>query len=279
VAALWRAAEHEVFVTTRSAQRAEDFRREGLSPVVSNVLDAVSMRALPRVDTAVYCVSRDRESADPMRAIHVDGLRNVLDALPDVETFIQVSSTSVYGQTQGELVDETAPTEPIEESGQVVLEAEEILSARRPDAIRLRFAGIYGPGRVIRQQAVASGEPLVGNGLHWLNLIHVDDGAQVVVACDQLGPIGEAINVVDNEPVQRASFYSLMADLLHAPPPRFVAPAPGAPQVAHGLANRRVSNRRMHERLGVQLAYPSYRSGLPAILQGREPLSERSLRP
>ena len=79
-----------------------------------------------------------------MQAVYVDGLANVLDQLPRPNCFLYISSSSVYGQTGGGWVDETAPTEPNEDAGRIVLEAENLLRAKLPDAIVLRFAGIYG---------------------------------------------------------------------------------------------------------------------------------------
>mgnify|MGYP002400673341 CR=1 FL=1 len=89
-----------------------------------------------------------------MRDVYVNGLGNVLAALPPCDRFLYVSSTSVYGQADGSVVDETSPTEPLGDSGRTVLEAERLLQALLPSAIGLRFAGIYGPGRLLRRQAV-----------------------------------------------------------------------------------------------------------------------------
>src|SRR5436309_1324813 len=82
------------------------------------------------------------------------GLANVLAQLPRPRRFLYISSSSAYGQTDGGWVDEDSPTEPQEKSGQVVLAAEEVLRARLPEAIVLRFSGIYGPGRLLRRQTI-----------------------------------------------------------------------------------------------------------------------------
>ena len=103
--------------------------------------------------------------------------------------FLYVSSTSVYGQTGGEEVDETAATEPKEESGRVVLEAERCCCERLPTAIILRFAGIYGPDRLLRAKSIQAGEPIVGDAEQWLNLIHVEDGAAAVVEAAERGKL------------------------------------------------------------------------------------------
>ena len=143
-----------------------------------------------------------------MRTVFVDGLANVLDALEGQGRFVHVSSTGVYAQRDGEAVDETAATEPASESGRVVLEAERLLRERRPGAVVLRFAGIYGPGRLIREKDVRAGEALSGDPEQWLNLIHVEDGAAAVAAALERGRPGTVCNVCDDRPVRRRDFYA-----------------------------------------------------------------------
>jgi nucleoside-diphosphate-sugar epimerase len=266
VAELWLAQRHRVFTTTRSNGHAEDLRRLGAEPIRCDVLDPATLRALPAAGTVVYCVGFDRAAGASRREVYVTGLGNVLDALPAPGRFVYISSTGVYGQSDGEAVGEDAPTEPPEESGRVVLEAERLLRGRHPGAVVLRFSGIYGPGRLLRGQAVRDGEPVVGAPERWLNLIHVADGAAAVVAAAERARPGAVYNVSDDRPVRRRDFYRLLARLLGGPEPRFVPPPPGAPLPAHERANRRILNRRLRADLGVALRYPSYEEGLPASL-------------
>jgi nucleoside-diphosphate-sugar epimerase len=256
---LWLARGHRVFATTRSPAHAEELRRLGAEPVVCEVLDPDSLR-LARADTVLYCVGFDRAAGASLRDVYVRGLANVLDRLPPPGRLLHVSSTSVYGQDGGGEVDETAATEPQDESGRVVLEAEEVLRARLPAAVVLRFAGIYGPGRLLRRrQALEAGEPFLGDPERWLNLIHVEDGAAAVLAAEARARPGEVYNVCDDRPVRRRDFYALLAELLGAPPPRFV---PGPAE----RANRRISNRRLREELRGKLHYPNCTEGLPASI-------------
>lgn len=186
IAARWRARGHRVFATTRSTTRADEWRALGLVPIVCDVLDPGSLDALPNVESIACCIGLDRTTNISMRRLYVDGLANVLAALQQPPPrFLYVSSTSVYGHTDGEEVDETASTEPLEESGKVVLEAERLLRSGLPSAIILRFAGIYGPGRLMRAQAIIAGEPIVGAAEKWLNLVHVDDGVAAVLSADK----------------------------------------------------------------------------------------------
>jgi nucleoside-diphosphate-sugar epimerase len=264
VAPLWRAEGHRVFATTRSDAHAEELRRLGAEPLRCDVLEPATLRALPAADTVVYCVGFDRAAGASRRDVFVTGLANVLAALPAPRRFVHVSSTGVYGQCNGEAVDEESATEPPEEAGRVVLEAERLLRGRDPGAVVLRFSGIYGPGRLLRGDAVRAGEPIVGDGDRWLNLVHVADGAAAVVAAAGRARPGAVYNVSDDRPVRRRDFYGLLARLLGGPEPRFVPPPPGAPLPAHERANRRILNRRLRAELGLTLRYPSYEEGLPA---------------
>ena len=261
-----RATGFRVFASTRSPQRADEFHRLGLEPILCDVLDPDSLRALPAGADVVYCVGFDRAAGKTMRNVYVDGLENVLNALDadDEKHFVYVSSTGVYGQTGGEEVDETAATEPAGESGRIVLGAEDLLGERRPDAVILRFAGIYGPNRLIRAAALKAGEPLLGDPNQWLNLIHVEDGAAAVIAAVEQAQAGRVYNVCDDQPVRRRDFYTRMAEVLGAPSPWFPPEVEGK---GGDAVNRRIVNRRMHTELGVTLRYSSYREGLSASIE------------
>lgn len=254
VAALLLQTGDAVAATTRRPERADELRQAGCEPVLFDVLRP---SPLPAVDAVVYAVGLDRSAGASMRDVYVGGLTNALAALPGTPRLVYVSSTGVYGQKGGEEVDERADTLPTEESGRVVLDAEGVLRRQRPDAIVLRFAGIYGPGRLIRAAALRAGDPIAADPDGWLNLIHVEDGARAVQVALDRGVPGETYNVSDGRPVTRRDFFTRLADRLGAPPPRFVA---GPPDVSH----RRIGNRRMREELGVELRYPSYEQGLEA---------------
>jgi nucleoside-diphosphate-sugar epimerase len=255
VAAAWRSAGRRVAALTRG--RADELARDGLEPVVGDVLDPASLTNLPAAGPVLYAVGFDRSSGRSMRDIYVEGLANALRAIRSPGPVIFVSSTGVYGQTEGGWVSEESPTEPLEPSGKVVLEAEGTLRALRPDAVVLRFAGIYGPGRVLRQQALRGGEPLVGDAEKWLNLVHVEDGVAAVLAAEQRGRPGETYLIADDEPVRRRDFYTLTAELLGAPAARFEQPATPILE-----ANRRVSNAKARRELGFAPRFPTYREGL-----------------
>ena len=114
----------------------------------------------------------------------------------------------------------------------------------------LRFAGIYGPGRVLRTKQIMAGEAIAADPDGWLNLIHVEDGATAVLAAEARARLGSVYNVADDHPLRRRDFYGHFATMLGVPAPRFQT----LPITAIG---RRIANGAMKSDLGVELRYPS----------------------
>jgi nucleoside-diphosphate-sugar epimerase len=271
VAKRWRDAGHDVVVVTRSAERAAAFAREGYRAIVANVTQSDSLRDLLKTETVLFSVGFDRASGGSIEEVYTGGVKNVLAALPsDVGRFIYISTTGVYSKGDGEWVDEDTPADPQRDGGKASLAAEQILaaSALADRGVVLRLAGIYGPGRIPFLDKLRAGEPIPAVSDGYLNLIHVDDAAAVVVAAAKQALKRTVYCVSDGNPVPRGDYYREVARLVGAPSPTFVAPDPNSPRAARAEANRRVKNERMLADLGVTLQYPDYRAGLAAILAG-----------
>ncbi|MDZ4687461.1 MAG: SDR family oxidoreductase [Planctomycetaceae bacterium] len=268
VAAAWRSRGDVVHAVTRSEERAALWRDAGLQPIVADVCDAATLRDLPEVDTVLYAVGYDRGSGRTQREVAVDGLRHVLERIHRrCRRFVFISSSSVYGQSAGEWVDETSPCEPTQPGGECCLAAERLvretfLATESGTAANiLRLSGIYGPQRLLsRVETLRRGEPLTGRPDAWLNLIHVDDAVQAVLACEHRGVAGETYLVSDDRPVRRRKYYAHLVQLVGAPPPVFDETQPA--KRGSGGINKRCANRRLREELRVTLRYPTFVEGL-----------------
>ncbi len=268
-----------VWGTVRSSGRAAQIASQGIDPVIADVLRPETLELLPAAERVLCCVGFDRDGGADMRTVSVEGLRNLLERLPALaRRLVYASSTSVYGQSEGEWVDEDSPTEPVQESGRVCLDAERVARhwARAAGAslVVLRFSGLYGPDRVIRRALLERGEPIPGDPARFLNLVHSDDAARAAVAALDAASPDPLYLVSDDRPLERREYYALAARLLDAPPPRYEPPAVGRAGVVQDTANRRIANRRMHNGLGVDLRHPDITTGLPAALGWREPRPE-----
>lgn len=273
VAHAWSTLGRPVTTVTRSAARAETWQQRGWNPYLADVCDPATLQNLPEADTVLFAIGYDRQGPHSQRAVYVDGLAAVLSVMKQrCRRFLYVSSSSVYGQQDGEWVDETAPCEPTQPGGQLCLEAEGLVQAAFPApgaAVVLRFAGIYGPGRLLsRVETLRAGQPLTGRSDAWLNLIHVDDGAAAVVAAvDAKQPSG-CFLISDDHPVPRGDYYGYLADLVGAPVPTFDESTP-AKRGSGGL-NKRCRNTRLHGELLPTLRYPTFREGLIGLSRDRE---------
>jgi nucleoside-diphosphate-sugar epimerase len=269
VASRWRARGEEVFVTTRSDSRLGQFAAAGLHPIRLDVTRPGPWPRPPDIETVLLAVGYDRRAEATIHQVYVDGLRRVLDWLtPPLERVIYVSSTGVYGQTDGEWVDETSPCHPTRAGGRACLAAEQLL-AKHPagrHAIVLRLAGIYGNGRLPRRTYVERGEPIPAVADGWLNLIHVEDAAAAVLAAEHGARPPDTYVVSDGHPVIRRQFYEEMARQLGVPCPPFRAPPGNSTPRARGGGSKRVRNRKLLAELQMALAFPSYREGLADIL-------------
>jgi len=185
-----------------------------------------------------------------------------------------LSTLGVYGDSGGEWIDESAPTRARSLRGQrrIAAEAEWLALGRHLSATTqiFRLAGIYGPGRsAIERIREGTAHRIIKPG-QVFNRIHVDDIAATVCAAITGGTY-DVYNVADDEPAPPQDVVSFAAELLQVPPPPEVpfADAKLSPMAASFYAdNRRVSNKRIRQDLGVALQFPTYREGLRAILAG-----------
>lgn len=280
VAKLWRASGDEVLVVTRDKAKAARLRSEGYQTLTADVCEPAALRSLPAAETVLFAVGYDRRSATPrsIGEVYAGGVRNVLEALaaaasasPGSATplFVYISSTGVYGDAVGDWVDEDTPCRPLRDGGKACLAAEEALAAHPlgADSVVLRLAGIYGPGRIPRADALRRGEPIDAPADGYLNLIHVDDAARTVLAVEQAVAPPRTYCVADGRPPLRRDYYAELARLLGAPAPIFVPPTPDSPAAARAAADKRISNARLVREIGVEFQYPSYREGLAAIVR------------
>ena len=268
VAMIWTQAGEDVYAVTRSDSRAEQWRQAGILPIVGDITEPNSFGELPTADQVLFAVGFDKSTGLPMRDTYVGGLQFVLDRIPSpVRQFIYISSTGVYGQKNGEWVDETSDCRPTREGGRVCLEAEELLRNHHtigPCSAILRMAGIYGPGRVPRLDAIRAGQPIAVAQGH-LNLIHVDDAAGAVVSAAQTARLPVLLNISDGRPVLRREYLAKVAELAGSTSFEFVPAAADSDQERRASADKRVSNRRMRTELQFEPRYANYEQGLAAI--------------
>jgi nucleoside-diphosphate-sugar epimerase len=274
VAQRWLTLTYDVAVVTRSSIRADVFRQQGYKAIVADITRPATLAELPAAETVLFAVGFDQSAGHSIEEVYSRGLRNVLAALPTgTGRLIYISTTGVYGDASGEWIDEDTPPDPQRDGGRASLVAERAL-AEHPlgkNAVILRLAGIYGPGRIPFRSLLRAGAPIPAVSQGNLNLIHIADAVASVIAATDANLEGYGAGprifcVSDGHPVERSEYYGEVARRIGAPKPSFAAPEPDSPRAARASQDRKVRNERMLAELGVQLTYPDYRAGLAAIL-------------
>jgi len=270
LAASWIAHGDSVFATTRSEETARQLEKYGLHPVIADVTKPETLRSLPAVDTAVFAVGYDSRAGLSREQVYAGGLANVLEALPkSVRRLVFVSTTGVYGDAGGEIVDESTPCQPLREGGKAFVAAENLLRAHSDWSTRstiLRMAGIYGPGRIPRGEDIRQGKPIPAAAGGALNLIHVDDAVSAVQLASDATEVADVYIVSDGSPVARREYYREVARRYQAPEPSFESPPEDSPAAQRAQADRKMSNQRIKEQLRFSPNYPTYQDGLRSII-------------
>ncbi|WP_375260583.1 SDR family oxidoreductase [Palleronia sp.] len=253
----------EVRGTTRSADKADSLRSLGITPIVWPGEDLG-----PHIGWASHVLhSVSPDDGDMVLDTYGGAL-----ATADLAWFGYLSTTGVYGDHDGDWVDEDTPLAPSTRRGAARVRAEAGWQALQPLGLPLhifRLAGIYGPGRgPFAKVRAGKARRIVKEG-QVFSRIHVEDIATVLGASiDQPRP-GAIYNVCDDDPAPPQDVIAHAADLLGVPRPDETPfeEADLSPMARSFYAeSKRVRNDRIKDELGVDLRYPTYRHGLRTLL-------------
>lgn len=220
----------------------------------------------------------------------VDITRDVVGNLPSTARYVHCSAVSVWGSRPGETVDESSPTFAEQRVARLHLEAEEAIDEAREaglETVILRLPHIYGPGRERTVGLMRNGKfVILGDGRNAMHHLHVDDFVSVLrnvatrptipspiyaVVDDDHGRYGDYCDFVTAATgALPLPFMSLSAalegDLVAVLGPHF-----GSREVVEEFwrfmtSHLRIDNSKMKNELGIELRYPTYREGLPGVL-------------
>ena len=258
------AAGHEVF----GLRRKPDDLPEGVHPIAADLSERATLRSLPAdLDAVVYTAGADRFDEASYQAAYVDGVRQLLAALEEQHTLpariLFTSSTAVYGQQDGEWIDEGSPALPRGFSGRCLLEGERLVWAAGHPGLVVRLGGIYGPGRTRLIENVRGGTATLREGPYYTNRIHRDDCARALEHLLGLASPQPLYLGVDCEPADEALVLQWLAERLGVPPPTRARTRDSA------RLRRSGSKRAANDRLlatGYRFLYPTFREGYSALL-------------
>jgi nucleoside-diphosphate-sugar epimerase len=249
--------------TVYGARRNPDNLPEGVHPVSLDVAEKESWQELAlKPDYIIYSVAAGGFDEEAYQAAYATGVQNMLAWLKAnkhaPKHIFFVSSTSVYGQGDGEEVDEGTPAHPGGFAGRIMLDAEKKLAKSSISSTVVRFSGIYGPGRDMLIRQVRQGRMAPEVPVMYSNRIHSDDCAGVLNHLLDLSLGSQALEEIylatDQGSVPLYEVMSWMADILQVIPT----------EVVESPTRRRASKRCLNTKLmatGYEFIYPSFKEG------------------
>jgi nucleoside-diphosphate-sugar epimerase len=238
----------ELTITTTSIDKLQSFKKEGDHVILArgDDHDAV-LKALNSAEDVVIAIAPNKGSS--YKNTYLETAKTfsaILAQNNSVKHLIYLSSTSVYGDRNGEWVSEESDLNPISENSKTLCDTEAIYlqqaSADRMVTI-LRLGGIYGPGRTHFSRVKRLVEaPLPGNGNAFCNWVHQED---VVRAIDWIlkHHLSGVYNICSDDHPSKKEFYTSIATEMNAPPIRWDPTMTGT----HS-GNRKVSNEKIRKK-------------------------------
>ncbi|MEX0744590.1 MAG: SDR family oxidoreductase [Phycisphaeraceae bacterium] len=210
------------------------------------------------------------KEGDPVLAHY----RAELAALSSLEWIGYLSTVGIYGDQDGNWVDESTEPKPNTARTEARVEAERAwLAFGEQTGVKVhifRLAGIYGPGRCVFDKLRDGTARRIKKGNQVFSRIHVEDIASVLEASMARPRAGAIYNVADDEPAAPGEVVAYAAEMLGmTPPPEVPFEEADLTPMARSFyeGSRRIGNARIKSELGVTLRYPTYREGLASLLE------------
>ena len=277
VAKIWKNQGKSVFGVARSEESLNALRQQHLHAISAD---------LDNIDTLTEFGGRLSKQSllyyfapPPSKGTEDSRMANFLQSLDKYnlpKQIIYISTSGVYGDQQGQLIDEQTATNPQVDRAKRRFHAEEQLIefAANNTSVALtilRVGGIYGPDRLPIQRLKDQIPMLHENLSPQTNRIHADDLAQVCVAAATEKSDGEIYNVSDGTNSNMTEYFNTIADFCNLPRPPLVDWEEAEEKISKGMLSylkesRRMDNSKMINDLEIELIYPSLKDGLKSCI-------------
>jgi nucleoside-diphosphate-sugar epimerase len=262
-------ARFRVFALTSDPARRAELRAAGAVPVVGDLDRKDSLHRLSGLAHRVVHLAPPQSSgARDCRT------RNLTSILPDGAHVVYVSTSGVYGDCGGALIDETRPVAPKNARAQRRVDAERTLRAwarrARGHVAILRVPGIYAADRLPLERLRAGTPALIAEDDVYTNHVHADDLAHMAALALFRALPGRVYHAADDTRMKMGDYFDAVAEVFQLPrPPRL--PRAQLQQVLSPAAlsfmaeSRKLNNTRIKRELGVRLRYRTVQEALKRI--------------
>ena len=257
----------------RNKQYFEKLRALGVLPILGDLDNRASLRRIIGIaDTILHLAPPPGDGQGDTRT------QNLLSVLSQSThppgRFIYISTSGVYGDCGGALVDETHAINPKSARAQRRVAAEnKIRNWAKHNGVHagiLRVPGIYAADRLPVQRIQQGTPAIIAAEDSYSNHIHADDLAHCIVAAVRHAKPCRAYNTSDDSALQMGEYFDLVADAYHLPRPprvsRVAAQYMLSPMMLSFLnESRRLKNARMKKELKAQLRYQTVAQALASF--------------
>lgn len=276
-------ARHRIYALTRDPQRFAILRDHGVIPLVGDLDKPSTLEALAGLaHDVIHLAPPPSSGLIDTRTAHLIAAIGRGRSLP--QHFVYISTSGVYGDCDGGSVAETKPLNPLTARARRRVDAEQRLrewGARSGVRVSLlRVPGIYAADRLPVARIERRTPALLAQEDSYVNHVHADDLASMVVAALYRGQANRSYNATDDVPQKMGDYFDLVADRYNLPRPPRVPRSEARVTLPASLysfmsESRQLANRRIKRELRVRLRYPSVREGVAAAIPDRDLIRAR----
>ena len=258
-----------VYALTSQETRRDALRAAGAIPVIADLDRPETLARLGRLARHIVHLAPPQTEGEKDRRT-----RNLTAILPEGASVVYVSTTGVYGDCRGALVDETRPVNPQNARAKRRVDAERVLRAwARRSGSRLavlRVPGIYAQNRLPLERLRKGTPALAPQDDVYTNHIHADDLAHIIALALFRAAASRVYHAVDDSDMKMGEYFDAVATACHLPAPqrlpREQLQGVVSPMLLSFMSeSRRLGNERIKAELGVRLRYPRVSDALAGM--------------
>ena len=263
---------YRIYGLTHNRARVPLLRSHGVVPIVGDLDDPASLDGLTGIaHDVLHSAPPPSQGTRDTRTAHLIATLAKAKSLP--QQLVYISTTGVYGDCAGELIDETRALHPQTARARRRVDAERQLRVwGRRSRVRisiLRAPGIYSEERLPVKRLEAGLPALLADEDGYSNHVHAEDLARMAVAALRFGHPGRMYNASDDSVLKMGEYFDLVADHCGLPRPPRLSRAEASARIPSNMLSfmnesRRLDNRRLKTELRFKLRYPTVRDGIAA---------------
>jgi nucleoside-diphosphate-sugar epimerase len=260
---------YEVSALVNTPLSADLCRQGGMHVAALDLDKALQLPTTLNDADLIYLVPPSKIGFVDQRSTHF--ISAMLDQNLVPKKVVLISTTAVYGDCNGNWINEQTTTQPQTERGRRRLNGEQQWSRWASDNVVsltvLRVAGIYANNRIPRDRIKKGSPVVIERDCGFTNRIHADDLVQVIIAALDQGCGLEILNVSDGVPGTITEFLVEASKIIGLPALPQISLAEAEQQLSKTMLSylqesRRIDNTKMLNQLKVTLSHPDFRSGL-----------------